>query len=163
MDSAKVFFAISYLKKSALEWLESGVMEPDLARVPRWCSSWADFTLEICTHFGPVNPVWNAEIELHHLSMSYNSWISEYLVHFNTLASHILWDVALWFQFYDGLLDHLKDKIAILGKPDSLHELVNVVVWYNVLYWECQAKWKLTCHYDPKPKNNNCRPGPYYN
>src|SRR5258708_8453014 len=73
MDSAKVFFAISYLKKSALEWLESGVMEPDLARVPRWCSSWADFTLEICTHFGPVNPVWNAEIELHHLSMSYNS------------------------------------------------------------------------------------------
>src|SRR5258707_14400490 len=79
-DSAKVFFAISYLKKSALEWFENGVMEPDLARAPRWCSSWIDFTLEIRTDFGPVNPVGSAEIELHHLNMSYESRISKYLV-----------------------------------------------------------------------------------
>ena len=79
-DSTKVFFAISYLKKSALEWFENGVMELDPVRAPRWCSSWIDFTSEICTHFGPANPVGSTEIELHHLNMSYKSWISEYLV-----------------------------------------------------------------------------------
>ena len=121
MDSAKVFFAISYLKKSALEWFENRVMEPDLVRAPRWCSSWINFTLEICTHFGPANPVRSAEIKLHHLNMSYESWISEYLVQFNTLASCAAWgDAALHFQFYNGLPDHLKDKVAILGKLDSL-------------------------------------------
>ena len=121
MDSAKVFFAISYLKKSALEWFENRVMEPDLVRAPRWCSSWINFTLEICTHFGPANPVGSTEIELHHLNMSYKSWISEYLVQFDTLASWVAWgDVALCFQFYNGLPDHLKDKVAILGKLDSL-------------------------------------------
>ena len=54
VDSAKVFFVISYLKISALEWFENGVMEPDPARAPRWHSSWINFTLEICTHFGPT-------------------------------------------------------------------------------------------------------------
>ena len=28
-ESAKVFFAISYLKKSALEWFEQGILEDD--------------------------------------------------------------------------------------------------------------------------------------
>src|SRR5258705_12918534 len=118
VDSAKVFFAISYLKKSTLEWFENGVMELDPVRAPRWHSSWIDFTLEICTHFRPANPVGSAEIELHHLKMSYESQISKYLVQFN---SCVAWgDAALCFQFYDGLPDHLKDKVAILSKPDSL-------------------------------------------
>ncbi len=25
-----------------------------------------------------------------------------------------------------------------------------MAVQYDVLYWECQAEWRLTCHYDPK-------------
>ncbi len=29
-ESAKVFFAISYLKKSVLEWFEQGILEDDL-------------------------------------------------------------------------------------------------------------------------------------
>ena len=35
-DSAKVFFAISYLKKSALEWFENGIMELIPALSPIW-------------------------------------------------------------------------------------------------------------------------------
>src|SRR5258707_13273533 len=33
-DSSKVFFAISYLKKSVLEWFEIGVMESDPRLAP---------------------------------------------------------------------------------------------------------------------------------
>src|SRR5258707_5279085 len=103
-DSSKEFFAISYLKKSALEWFKIGVMESDPRLPPTWHASWPEFLSEIHTHFGPSNPTGTAEIELRHLSMQYDSHISEYLVRFNTLASRVHWgDAALRFQFYDGL------------------------------------------------------------
>ena len=35
-ESSKVFFAISYLKKLALEWFEHGVMETDPNHAPTW-------------------------------------------------------------------------------------------------------------------------------
>src|SRR5258708_39139181 len=67
------------------------------------------------------------------------------------LASQVLWgDAALQFQFYDGLPEQLKEKVVILGKPESLREMVNVTVHYNALYWECQTKQRLTHHFDPK-------------
>src|SRR5258705_6339354 len=136
-NSSKVFFVISYLKKSTLEWFKIGVMEIDPRLALAWHSSWPKFISEICTHFGPLNPTGMAEIELHHLSMQSDSHISEYLVQFNMLASQVLWgDAALQFQFYDGLPEQLKDKIMILGKPESLQEMVNVMVHYDALYWE---------------------------
>ena len=73
--------------------------------------------------------------------MQYDSCISEYLVQFNTLASRVHWgDAALRFQFYNGLPERLKEKVTILGKPESLREMVNVTVRYNTLYWECQTE-----------------------
>ena len=87
MDSAKVFFTISYLKKSALEWFKNGIMEQNLLRALTWQASWTDFMTELQTHFGPTNPVRNVEIELSQLTMSSNSHLSKYLVRFNTLAS----------------------------------------------------------------------------
>src|SRR5258705_1060998 len=114
-DSSKVFFVISYLKKSMLEWFEIGVMEIDPRLALAWHSHWTKFISEIHMHFGPSNLTRTAEIGLCHLSMHSDSCISEYLVWFNTLASQVLWgDVALRFQFYDGLPERLKDKIAIL-------------------------------------------------
>src|SRR5258706_9924134 len=79
-DSSKVFFTISYLKKSALEWFKIGVMESDPRLALTWHASWPEFLSEIRTHFGLSNPTGTAEIELRHLSMQYDSRISEYLV-----------------------------------------------------------------------------------
>src|SRR5260221_502591 len=150
-DSSKVFFMISYLKKSALEWFKIGVMEIDPRLALSWRSNWPDFITEICTHFGPSNPTGTAEIELRHLSMQPNAHISEYLVRFNTLASRLSWgDAALPFQFYDGLPDCLNDKITILGKPESLQCKVNVTVRYEALHWERQAEQRMNRRFDPK-------------
>src|SRR5258707_2210448 len=68
-DSSKVFFVISYLKKSMLEWFEIGVMEINPRLAPSWCSNWPNFISKIHMHFGPSNPTRMAEIQLHHLSM----------------------------------------------------------------------------------------------
>src|SRR5258708_30539370 len=104
--TAKVFFAISYLKKSALEWFEQGILEDDLTQAPEWRSSWTEFVKELRTHFGPANPIGTVEAELRHLTMASGAHHSEYLVRFNTPASRVEWgDVLLRFQFYDGLPD----------------------------------------------------------
>src|SRR5258708_13073967 len=44
----------------------------------------------------------------------------------------------------------------MLGKPDSLHELVLVTQQYDNLYWERQEEWKLARQRDNKlPMNAN--------
>ncbi len=83
--------------------------------------------------------------------MASNTKLSEYLVRFNTLASRVGWgEQALHFQFYDGLPECLKDQLAMLGKPDSLHDLVLVTQRYDNLYWERQEECKLAHQWDNK-------------
>src|SRR5260370_2469244 len=120
-ESAKVCFAISYLKKWALEWFEQGILEDDLSQALGWKSSWMEFIKELQTNFRPANPTGAVEVELRHLTMSSRAHLSEYLVRFNTLASRVEWgDVALCFQFYDGLPDQLKDQITLYRNPNTL-------------------------------------------
>ncbi len=103
-----------------------------------------EFVKELRTHFGPANPVGSAEIKLRHLIMASNTRLAEYLVCFNTLASHVGWgEQALRFQFYDGLPECLKDQLAMLGKPDLLRKLVQVTQCYDNLYWERQEERRL--------------------
>src|SRR5258705_7998559 len=151
-DTTKVFFTINYLKKMALEWFEQGILEDDLSLTLVWCHSWVEFAKELKTHFGPANPVGSAKIELRHLVMASNTKLSEYLVQFNTLALWVGWGKqALHFQFYDGLPECLKDRLAMLGKPNSLRDLVLVTQRYHNLYWERQEERKLVRQWDNKP------------
>src|SRR5258708_21255000 len=93
--------------------------------------------------------------------MASNARLPEYLVRFNMLASRVGWgEQALHFQFYDGLPERLKDRLSMLGKPDSLCELVLVTQRYDNLYWERQEEWKLACQRDNKPLMNANLRGP---
>ena len=80
MDATKVFFTISYLKKTALEWFEQGILEDNPSLTLAWCNSWTEFAKELRTHFGPANPVGSAKIELQHLTMASNARLPKYLV-----------------------------------------------------------------------------------
>ena len=63
-------------------------------------------------NFGPFDESANIEHKLTNLQMKDSQRISEYLVHFNSLAVRCLWgESALWYRFYEGLLACLKDKI----------------------------------------------------
>src|SRR5258707_5693774 len=84
--------------------------------------------------------------------MAHSSQLVEYLVCFNTLVSRVVWGkAALHFQFYDRLPDHLKDCLGLLGKPDSLQELVCTTQCFDNLYWERQEEWKLARSRDNRP------------
>ena len=112
-------------------------MEDDPTLAPAWQTSWHLFVEELRTFFGPANPTGDTEIKLRNLTMQSDSRLAEYLVRFNTLSSQVTWgNSALRFQFYNGLPDCLKDRIAVLGKPDNLRELVETTAHHNALYWE---------------------------
>src|SRR5260221_12606501 len=100
MDATKVFFAISYLKKMALEWFEQGVLEDDPSLTLAWCNIWTEFAKELRTHFRLANPVGSAKIELRHLTMATNARLPQNLEGFTMWPSPVAWgEQALTFKF----------------------------------------------------------------
>ena len=52
-DSAKVNFALSYLKGTALDWFKPGLTSMD---PPDWLENYSNFLSELKSNFGPYNP-----------------------------------------------------------------------------------------------------------
>ena len=100
-DSAKVTFALSYLKGTALDWLEplltSGL---NLA----WLDDYSNFVSELRKNFGLHNPESEAKADLENLCMCKNQHIVKYLINFHCLTTHVQWgEAALCRQLYHGL------------------------------------------------------------
>jgi len=139
LDRAKVTFAQSYLKGMTLEWFEPDLLNSgDLADRPRWMDSWVHFVAELQSTFGPHDPIADAEHQLEHLRMKDAHRVTRYIVDFNRLASQVqdYGDGVLRRLFYSGLPDRLKDEIARVGKPLTLHGLRALCQEINARYWE---------------------------
>jgi hypothetical protein len=81
----KVNFTISYLQNPAFQWFKpriSGELDED----PAWFKYWDLFIEELQMTFSPYNQTDDVEIELVSLNMTSGQCISEYIVHFNSLA-----------------------------------------------------------------------------
>jgi len=139
LDRAKVTFAQSYLKGMTLEWFEPDLLNSgDPADRPCWMDSWVHFVTELQSTFGPHDPIADAEHQLKHLRMKDAHCITRYIVDFNRLASQVqdYRDGVLHHLFYSGLPDHLKDEIARVGKPLTLHGLRALCQEIDARYWE---------------------------
>jgi len=139
LDRAKVMFARSYLKGMTLEWFEPDLLNSsDPADRLCWMDSWVHFVAELQSMFGPHDPIADAEHQLEHLRMKDAHHVMRYIVDFNRLTSQVqdYRDGALHRLFYSSLLDRLKDEIARVGKPLTLHGLRALCQEINARYWE---------------------------
>jgi len=146
LDRAKVTFAQSYLKGMTLEWFEPDLLNSgDPADHPHWMESWVHFVAELQSTFGPHDSIADAEHQLKHLQMKDAHRVMRYIVDFNQLASQVqdYGDGALHCLFYSGLPDRLKDKIARVGKPLTLHGLRALCQEIDARYWE--RKDEISC------------------
>ena len=152
-DSAKVTFALSYLKGTVLDWfkllLTSGLN-------PSWLDNYSDFVLELRKNFRPHNPESEAKADLENLCMHENQRIVKYLVNFNCLTTHVQWGkAALCWQLYHRLLSWIKDDIACVSKPNSLSNLCTLTQSISSHYWECHSEVARENLTTPKPKCSN--------
>jgi len=99
---------------------------------------WVHFIAELQSIFGPHDPIADAEHQLEHLWMKDAHRVTQYIVDFNRLTSQVqdYGDGALRRLFYSGLPDRLKDEIARVGKPLTLHGLRALCQEINTRYWE---------------------------
>ena len=89
-DSAKVNFALSYLRGLALEYFEPSILDED--ELPAWMDNWSAFTRTLRTQFGPIDPTADAKDGIDNMKMQDNQRIIKYNVEFNRLAIRTGWD-----------------------------------------------------------------------
>ena len=79
-DSAKVTFALSYPKGTALNWFKPSLTS---GLNPAWLNNYSDFVSELRKNFRPHDPEGEAKANLENLHMHDNQCIVKYLVDFN--------------------------------------------------------------------------------
>ena len=149
-DSNRVNFTISFLKGTALEWFELAILRESAEE--DWLEDWDLFLWELKTNFGLFNPTRDTEVEIDHLCMKDLHCVTKYNVKFNHLSVWLHWDEAtLRHNYYHGLPNRIKDKIAQIGNLTLLPELRKLTHDIDRRYWE--RKGELACEAPPKGDN----------
>ncbi len=135
-----------HLKGSALDWFQSAVTHrASSVTSVTWLSSSAAFTNELQRLSGPCNPTNNAIIHLEKLKYKDLGKAVKYSLDFNCDAPWTSWnDSALYRQFYKGLPDRLKDRLARIGKPPTLILLQHQIQILDQCHWEHQSE--ISCN-----------------
>jgi hypothetical protein len=134
-DSAKVNFALSFLRGTALEYFEPELLES--LEPPAWIDDWEEFVKTLRTQFGPIDPTGDAESGIDHLKMNDNQRIIKYNVEFNKLAVRTHWDEGvLRHRYYSGLAERIKDIMGQQGKPNTLEGMKKLAHSIDSRHWE---------------------------
>src|SRR5882724_6390258 len=85
-EEDKVNYALSYLKRLALDFFEPALLG---INDPIWLSDFKLFIEELKTNFGTFNPEEEAEAEFEQLCMHENHQAMKYFIKFQQLATHV--------------------------------------------------------------------------
>ena len=125
-ESAKVMFAGSRLRGSAYSWFEpilasqSSLPRPELA-------SFTSFAASLTSMYGDPDQRATAERQISECRQTTST--ASYAADFKRLQSFIGWNnAALCHQFYSGLKENIKDKLAESERPASLDELISLCI-----------------------------------
>ena len=90
-ETTKVNYVLSYLKGSALDCFDPGLLDPI---EPAWCSDFDLFSDELEANFSTFDPIGEAEAELEGLCMQENHQATKYFIKFMQLSSRVYWGEA---------------------------------------------------------------------
>ncbi|KAK4700362.1 hypothetical protein P7C70_g5887, partial [Phenoliferia sp. Uapishka_3] len=125
-ETAKVYFAASYLRGDAYNWIETYVTasDADLLRPSNsWFLTWDGFQKKLQSTFG--DPDLKASNARKLTSLHQTSGVPVYTAEFKRLAFTLDWnDEALLHHYYQGLKDSVKDILAREDLPTSLESLI---------------------------------------
>jgi Ty3 transposon capsid-like protein len=123
-DAAKVTYAATYLRGSALSWFAPYLENNDLSIT----HNYTNFIQELSSVFGDPDRIASAERTLMTLAQN-NRPAYQYASEFRRVMHETKWNEdALASIFYKGLRDDVKDELCKLEKPDSLVKYMELAI-----------------------------------
>ena len=139
MENAKVNYAMSFLKGTALNYFEPFLDTPD--DEPAWLKDYELFVNELLINFGLYNALVDAEAELDVLIMKDSHKATRFFVNFFWLSMLCNYNYrALLQKAYSALPKRVKDEMTHFDRPSMLQELRDLVLRIDQRYWECKAE-----------------------
>ena len=134
-NSYKVTYALSFLKGTALNYLEPYLIDnPD--QEPTWLNNYDEFIEELMINFGPYSQVANAEVELKQLVMKANHKATKFFINFYWISALLDYNnQALHWKAYLSLLKRIKDKLIYFDKPQNMDDLWDLVQKIDLLLY----------------------------
>ena len=139
MENAKVNYAMSFLKGTALNYFEPFLDTPD--DEPAWLEDYELFVNELLINFGLYNALVDAEAELDVLIMKDSHKATRFFIDFFQLSTLCDYNdrVLLW-KAYSMLPKRVKDELTHFNRPSTLQELRDLVLRIDQRYWERKAE-----------------------
>src|SRR5882724_8449879 len=137
-DHQQVSYAVLYLSDIAMLW-----WQPILVTFPEPSihNDWGEFVDQLNTYFGQPNLAQASECALHALKMYDHQHVNKYIIEFSEHVTHTGWnDVALYGEFYRGLVERIKDQLLSLDRPQMFQQLKVDALRCDTRYWECQGE-----------------------
>ncbi|KIJ51646.1 hypothetical protein M422DRAFT_89457, partial [Sphaerobolus stellatus SS14] len=136
----KIYYALSYLRGTALENFEPAVMAdyPSREATPLYLLYWEEFVYELKENFGPVDMEEDAEEDLEDLKMATNHRATKYFIAFAKYKARTQFNDRGYYRMVKNALpDRILDDLAkIWPKPKTYESLRQVVLQIDQRYWQ---------------------------
>ena len=158
-DEARIYYAISFLKGSALNFFKLAVL--DKTETYDFLLSWLTFENELVDNFESSYLEDEAKNSLEALRFEDEGKATKFFVQFAKYKSRTCWnDHAYYCKAYKAFLTWLKDKVNdMYPKPTTFPDLWAIVLQIDHHYWEYKHKKKMDKLFMQAPKaettNNN--------
>jgi hypothetical protein len=108
---------------------------------PEWDGNWQLFAQALMDHFGPLDPIGDAEDGITQLKMRDNARIHEYQLEFDLYASYLKWNEgALRYQYYRGLPTRIKDGLVTHEYDNTLKDLQEESRRIDARHWRRETE-----------------------
>jgi len=154
-EMTKILFAGSFLRGEAYSWFQPLLASSHLGVQPAEFESFKTFTDALNTIYGDPNLEITAERELRQLRQT--SSVAQYIAEFQRIRQYVHHnEAALISQFYYGLRDNVKDRLANSPRPSTLVELMKSATSHDSRIHERILERKAdSTRLQPTPRNSS--------
>ena len=139
-DSAKINYALSFLRGTALDHFEPYVMDMSTgeAEPQDFLVYWSEFAEELLNQFGVTNEEEDAEDALENLKMASTGHAVRFFVLFQKYKTRTSWNDRAYYRVaYKNLPRRIKDRLnELYPKPKTYKALRSAALQIDARYWE---------------------------
>lgn len=151
-ERSKVLYAGTRLEGAAFNWFQPYIKlwpaDTPSELAPTDIRDWKSFQRSLTRVYGDPNLAATAERELRRLRQTTS--VADYAAKFESHKQYLSWnDMAFRDQFYLNLKDDVKDEIAPLGKPETLHDLKELAIRLDSRLEERRREYRPTVAHSP--------------